>query len=88
MRADGPIPPAKSEGRFATLDASAEAARRALAARLNPAAIGLLGGIDLHLGLVNESIAEFTLAAQRAPDDTEAHAAVKRAHAALAAFCK
>jgi hypothetical protein len=88
VRADGPIPPAKSENRFATLDAGAEAARRALVSTLDPAANGLLGGIDLHLGLLNESIAELTLAAQRAPDDTEAHAAVKRAHAALAAVCK
>jgi len=88
VRADGPIPPAKSEGRFTTLDAEAEAARHALASALDPGASGLLGGIDLHLGLLNESIAELTSAAERAPAKAEVDAAVKRAHAALTAACQ
>jgi hypothetical protein len=88
VRAEGAVPPARSEGRFTTLDSSVEAARRAFASALDPAASGLLGGIDVHLGLLNEAIVELAAAAQRAPGDAAAEGAAKRARAALATACQ
>jgi hypothetical protein len=87
VRTEGVDPPAQSESRFTTLDSAAETARRAFASALEPAAGGLLGGIDVHLGLLNEAVAELTAAAQRAPRDAAVGEAAKRARAALAATC-
>ena len=75
VRVAGDGPPAQSEGRFHTLDAEAEAARSSLAGALDPAGSGLLGGIDLNLGLLNEAIAELTAAADRNQGNAAARAA-------------
>ena len=88
VRAEGRIPPASSEARFTTLDASSESARRSPASTLDPQAIGLLGGIDAHLGLLNEATVELTDAVQRTSGDPATEAALKRARAALAAACQ
>ena len=79
---------ARSEGGFKTLDSTVEAARRAFVGGLDPAAIGVLGGIDFHLGLLNEAVAELTAAAERAPGDAAADGAARRARAALANACQ
>jgi hypothetical protein len=88
VRVTGDGPPARSEGRFHTLDAEAEAARISLASALDAAGSGLLGGIDMNLGLLNEAIAELTAAAERPPDNAAVRAAADRARAALAEACK
>jgi len=88
VRVTGDGPPARSEGRFHTLDAEAEAARASLAGSLDPAATGLLGGIDLNLGLLNEAIAELTAASERDPSNAAARAAADRARSELATACK
>lgn len=88
VRVAGDGPPARSEGRFHTLDAEAEAARSSLAGALDPAGSGLLGGIDLNLGLLNEAIAELTAAADRDQGNAAARAAAERARRALAETCK
>ena len=87
VRTQGVDPPAQSESRFTTLDGDAESARRTFASELDPSAGGLLGGIDVHLGLLNEAVAELTAAAQRAPRDAAVGEAAKRARATLAAAC-
>jgi hypothetical protein len=88
VRVAGRGPSARSEGGFKTLDSTVEAARRALVTGLDPAAIGVLGGIDFHLGLLNEAVAELTAAAERAPGDTAAEGAARRARVALANACQ
>jgi hypothetical protein len=88
VRSEGTIPPATSEATFSTLDAQAEAARRSLATSPEVASIGLLGGIDIHLRLLNEAIAELTDASQRTPHDTATVAALERARATLAGACQ
>lgn len=88
VRTAGVMPPAKSEARFMTLDRGAEAAREAFASSLDPATSGLLGGIDFHLGLLNEAISELAAADQRTPRDSAAEQAAERARLALAAACK
>ena len=88
VRTGGVMPPAKSEARFMTLDSGAEAARSAFATSVDPAAGGLLGGIDFHLGLLNEAISELGAAEQRTPRDSAAEQAAERARLALAAACK
>jgi hypothetical protein len=84
----GADPPARAEARFTTLDASAESARAALASALDPAGAGLLGGVDLHLGLLNEAVLELTAAAARFPQDDAVERAAKRAQATLANACQ
>jgi hypothetical protein len=88
VRVAGAIGAGKSEGRFRTLDDRVEAARRAVASSPDAAAQGLLGGIDFHLGLLNEAIAELTAAALRVPGDAAAEGAASRARTALADACK
>jgi hypothetical protein len=88
VRTGDTMPPAKSEARFMTLDRGAEAAREAFASSLDPSTSGLLGGIDFHLGLLNEAISELAAANQRAPQNSAAEQAAQRAHVALAAACK
>jgi hypothetical protein len=83
----GAVPSATSERAFTTLDSAAETARRGFVSAIDPASRGLLGGIDFHLGLLNESIAELTAAAERAPRDRAAQRAADRARLALATAC-
>ena len=71
-----------------TLDGGAEAARGAFASSLDPATSGLLGGIDFHLGLLNEAISELAAAEQRTPGDRTAEQATERARLTLATACK
>ena len=87
VQAVGMIPPAKSEARFQTLATAVESARRSFAGALDPANSGVLGGIDLHLGLLNEAVEELTAAARRAPSDPAAEAVAQRARLALAISC-
>jgi hypothetical protein len=87
VRTEGSIPPATSTSRFSTVDASVEAARGALASSSESTALGLLGGIDLHLGLLNEAVAELTTASERTPMDVATRAVLERARAALAGSC-
>ena len=88
VRLIGDGPPARSEGRFRTLDAEAEAARIALGRSSDTADSGLLGGIDFHLGVLNEAIEELSAAAERNPDNVAAREAADRARAALASVCR
>jgi hypothetical protein len=88
VRTVGVIPPAKSEARFMTLDSGAEAARGAFVSSLDPATSGLLGGIDFHLGLLNEALSELAAAEQRTPADRTAAQATERARLTLATACK
>ncbi len=88
VRTEGNIPPATSTARFWTLETSAEVARLSLSSSSDVAVVGLLGGVDFHLGLLNEAIAELTVASQRASQETATVAVLERARAALAASCQ
>jgi hypothetical protein len=87
VRTEAMDSPAVSEARFTTLENGADAERRAFAAALAPAAIGLLGALDAHVGLLHEAIAELTAAAQLAPNDVHAQSAAMGVRTRLASLC-
>jgi hypothetical protein len=88
VRAIGNVPATRSEAQFTTLPDNVDTARRTFAAALPPEATGVLGGIDFHLGLLNEATEELTAAAKHSPGDAGVVREAAQVRAALAAACQ